>query len=91
MLGELYEVLDFLRSETHRWDDIGRGLKVEFSYRQSLKNQGVQTGDRDKLEDVFQKWFESKLSPVTWENLARALIKLQFKEIVEAIVKNHLQ
>ena len=91
IIFEVSAVCDFLRHKAYQWNDIGRGLKVDYSYRESLVRQGIQSEDSSKLENVIQKWFASKSSPLTWENLARVLRKLQFNDVVEEIVKKRLQ
>ena len=92
ILDELPKVFEVFQPKAHQWFDIGKCLNVDFGYRRSLRNQGIQSGDTDKLEKVLQNWFASRLSPVTWENLARVSNKLQFKDTFEAIMKKkHLQ
>ena len=66
---DLLSVHGFFKHKAYEWDSIGRELKVDFGFRQSLAREGVQTDDRHKLENVLHQWYKSECSPSTWENL----------------------
>ena len=84
MLNDVYRCL---RKYANDWDEIGRALNVDHSYRSSLRSQGLATEDKCKLESVLDKWLESQCSEVSWDNLIKVLREFDLSaaaDIVEA-------
>ena len=74
-----------LKKKSCDWQEIGRALKVEYNFRQSLLKQGVMTSDEDKLEAVLNNWIETHCSEVSWDNLTQVLTELEFIDIVRDV------
>lgn len=77
---EFDHVYQILCGKSNEWNEIGRGLKVPYDYRQGLKNMAI--SNKDKLEDVINKWFESESSEVTWGALLEVLRDIEFMDLV---------
>lgn len=75
------EVFDRLKNKSSKWYDIGRELKVEKDYRDSLNHDG--SSIETKLENVLHKWKESRCSDVTWKNLKKVLKNLGYNDVLQ--------
>ena len=75
----LSHMLDLLRDKQSDWYAIGEALKVSYDYRRGIRQQGVMTDNRNKLEDVLHKWEQSQCSDVTWRNVIDVFYKLKYK------------
>ena len=69
--------------QSAKWNDIGRALNISHNYRKQLRNEV--SCDKDKLEDVLQKWIETESVPVTWSSLIQALKEVELRDVVQAI------
>ncbi len=78
-------VYDCLQKVSHRWDDIGRELGVPLNYRKGLRMVGASSTNDGKLEEVLDKWIESKSTPVSWETFTDMLRKLDLNNIADEI------
>ena len=81
----LRSVYDCLQKVSHKWDDIGRELGVPLSYRKGLRMVGASSTNDGKLEEVLDKWIESKSTPVSWETVTDMLRKLDLNNIADEI------
>ena len=77
------EVYRLLKSKSHKWNKIGRGLGVDFGVRNSLKKKELD--DEGKLEEVLYKWTESRCSEVSYDHLIEVLKELRFNDVVEMV------
>ena len=86
---EVKDVYDLTVSQSSRWNDLGRELKLSLDFRNQLRND-IRLYDKDRLEMVLQKWIESSPVPVTWSTLIEALEAIELK-IVANKVKEFLK
>ena len=86
----LKAIFDCLKSYSHEWDTIGRGLEVKYSFRQSQEKLGIMRTDEQKLEAVLDKWIQSSCSEVSWDHLIKVLEKLEFCQLADN-VKQYLR
>ena len=81
---KLKDVYDLTVSQSSRWNDLGRELELLPDFRRQLRND-VRSSDKDRLEEVLQKWIESASVPVTWSTLIEALEAIELKEVANRV------
>ena len=87
---DLEDVLDQLKQQSNKWNEIGGGLRVGFDFRQCQLRDGAMTTAQQKLEAVLNKWIESKCSEVSWNHLIQVLIDIELGGVADE-VKSYLQ
>ena len=80
-LRDLVKLLDPICTE---WDVIGSQLKVDIKIIDD-SNKSVET----KLNEVIQKWVETKPTPTTWDNIIEVVKGpvIQSKDVASTIEK----
>ena len=86
---ERLELFKLLKSKSNSWDEFARELRVERSFRVSLRSNTALSNDK-RLEEVLQRWIDSESSPVTWKRVIHVLDELKLKRVVKD-VKKYLQ
>ena len=79
----LKDVFDLTASHSSDWNDLGRTLQVSHNYRKQLRKEA--SSDKDKLEDMLEKWMETESVPVTWSSLIEALEAIELMDLVRAV------
>ena len=87
---DLYDVYQLLKSKANRWDEIGKGLRVDFNFRQTLQDQGLMTSVGSKLENVLERWLTSYCSEPSWNNLIEVLRSIDGLNNIAENVKEYL-
>ena len=80
---KLYDAHRLTKCCSSKWNEIGRELGVPFDYRQELF--GKYRADKDRLEDVLQRWIQSESVPVTWSSLISALEAIDHKDVAREV------
>ena len=80
---KLYDAHRLTKCCSNEWNEIGRELGVPFNYRQELF--GKYRADKDRLEDVLQRWIQSESVPVTWSSLVSALEAIDHKDVAREV------
>ena len=83
---EVDDVFSLIRSQSAKWYNIGRGLKVTVNFREGLAKQADKTDD-DKLETVVMKWLESHCSEPSWDYLISVLKIEELASTAEEVKK----
>ena len=83
MPPELSDVYSLTKSQSAKWEDIGRSLNVPLNIRKSLRKSG--SSDDDKLEEVLDNWIESQKKPVTWSYFIEALESIEMKNVAKKV------
>ncbi len=80
---ELWDVHKLLSPNSYKWDDIGRALRVSYSYRREVERERI--SDVTRLERVLAKWKESKSVPVTWDKLIEGLDEIELRNVISSV------
>ena len=81
---KLLEVHCLLKLKSYKWQDIGRGLKVDFGKRTGF-GQDVTRNNEDKLEVVLNEWIQSQCSEVSYNHLIEVLQELSLNDVAEKV------
>ena len=65
------DLLNLLAKIRHKWYELGLSLRVEKSVLESSLQ--ASTNEVKKLDKVLTSWRDTKLSPVTWENIIESV------------------
>ncbi len=82
---DLHDVHKLLSPHSYRWDDIGRALRVPYTYRRELESMSISATAR--LERVLAEWKESKSVPVTWDRLIEGLEEIELMDVKERVIE----
>ena len=85
MQPEVIDVYNCLKSQSLKWNEIGRELKVHFEFRKGLESQ--RNSDDDKLESIIDKWKECECSVVSWNTIIATLDSLQLNATKKDVLK----
>ena len=80
----MLEVFHLLMDQSYMWDEIGRELGIEISFREGLRREGHASTNENKLERVIAKWKKSS-SEVSWNILKKALEILEQRDTIRKV------
>ena len=80
---DLHDVHKLLSSHSYKWDDIGRALRVPYTYRRELERERI--SDDSRLEGVLNKWIETESVPVTWDRLIKGLEEIELRVVIRSV------
>ena len=81
---KLNDAFRISRSHSVEWYNIARELDVSLNYRKQLMSNPL-IKDNDKLEEVLDKWIETKSVPVTWSSLIEALEAIELRGLASEV------
>ena len=70
---------------SYKWDDIGRALRVPYTYRRELERERI--SDTARLERVLAEWKDSKSVLVTWDRLIEGLEEIELRDVKERVIE----
>ena len=73
-----------------KWFEIGKELRVEDDFLESLRKKGDARTDKEKLGEVLGEWIDSQCSDVTWQKVMDVMITLRKKKQAQQ-VKEYLE
>ena len=79
----LNDVFMLTRSQSAKWDDIGRSLNVVLYLRKILRSSNSPA--EEKLEEVLDKWIGSRSAPVTWSYFIKALESIEMNNVAKEV------
>ena len=80
---DLHDVHKLLSPHSYKWDDIGRALRVPYTYRRELERERI--SDTARLERVLAEWKESNSVPFTWDRLIKGLEEIQLRDVIRSV------
>ena len=86
---DVADVYRLLKRRSVEWDSFGRELRVDWDFREGLRQEGGTTSNNNKLERVLVKWSQSHCSEVSWDTIIKMLEELEFVDMAKD-VKDYL-